>query len=46
MLECETFISQLVPSLDAALAAGLNPGDLPPAAVPVEKPSPADAAAN
>lgn len=42
MLECETFIAQLVPALDAALAAGRHPGDLPPEAAPAAT----DAAAN
>ena len=45
MLECESFIAQLVPALDSALAAGRNPGDLPPAAVPADQPAATDAAA-
>jgi hypothetical protein len=45
MLECETFISQLVPALDASLAAGLAPGELPPASPLVDEPAPTDAAA-
>lgn len=44
MLECETFISQLVPALDASLAAGLSPGDLPPASAPSAQPAATDAA--
>lgn len=44
MLECETFISQLVPALDASLAAGPGAGDLPPATAPPAKPAASDAA--
>lgn len=32
MLECQSFIAQLVPALDSALAAGRSPGELPTAA--------------
>ncbi len=42
MLECQSFIAQLVPALDSALAAGRSPGELPTAA-PVE-PAVTDAA--
>jgi hypothetical protein len=44
MLECENFIAQLVPALDSALAAGRNPGELPPAAAPADQPAATDAA--
>jgi hypothetical protein len=34
-----------VPALDASLAAGLAPGELPPASPLVDEPAPTDAAA-